>query len=74
MTTEKLIIVNEGNKFYFSNRKLHREDGPAIVFPDGKQEYWINGEKIDKLPLTNMLLRYMMKEKQELDINKKVIG
>ena len=45
MTTEKLIIVNEGNKFYFSNRKLHREDGPAVILTDGTREYWYNGKR-----------------------------
>lgn len=45
MTTEKLIIVHEGNKFYFSNKKLHNEDGPAVILKDGTWEYWNNGKR-----------------------------
>ena len=25
------------------NGKLHREDGPAVIFPDGIQQWYING-------------------------------
>lgn len=45
MTTEKLIVVHEGNKFYFSNKKLHNEDGPAVILKDGTYEYWNNGKR-----------------------------
>ena len=25
------------------NRKLHREDGPAVEHADGRKEWWVNG-------------------------------
>jgi hypothetical protein len=28
--------------------KLHNPDGPALIHPDGKQEYYINGIMMDK--------------------------
>ena len=44
-------ILEAGGKFdggvYFilnSDTRLHREDGPAIVFPDGSQEWYRNGD------------------------------
>ena len=30
--------------------KYHREDGPAIEWPDGRCEWWINGKKLDPQP------------------------
>lgn len=24
---------------------IHREDGPAIIFPNGREEWWINGNR-----------------------------
>ena len=30
-------------RYYSDLNQLHREDGPAIEFADGKKEYWILG-------------------------------
>ena len=30
---------------YCQNGKNHREDGPAVIHPNGKNEYWTNGNK-----------------------------
>lgn len=44
--SEKLIIVHEGTKFYFTNKKLHRgDDEPAVIHKDGTCEYWYNGKR-----------------------------
>ena len=37
----------EGNKMWYKNSKLHRDDGPAIENIDGSFEYWINGIKLN---------------------------
>ena len=29
---------------YFSDGKLHRDDGPAIEYPDGHKEWWCHGK------------------------------
>jgi hypothetical protein len=39
MTTD-----DEGNKFWWLNNRIHREDGPAIEFADGSKEWYLNGE------------------------------
>jgi hypothetical protein len=26
--------------------QLHREDGPAVIYEDGKVEYWVHGKKL----------------------------
>ena len=39
------IMVDEfGNKFYFLNWGLHREDGPAVELANGIKEYWLHGK------------------------------
>lgn len=30
--------------YYNSEGKLHRETGPAAVYDDGLQQYWLNGK------------------------------
>lgn len=30
-------------KIYWSNGKLHRKDGPAVIYEDGTQEWWLEG-------------------------------
>jgi hypothetical protein len=38
-----IIIDEKGNKEWFLNDELHREDGPAIEWVDGSKEWFING-------------------------------
>ena len=35
---ENLIILYKND-----DEELHREDGPAVIWPDGRKEWWING-------------------------------
>lgn len=41
-----ISCLHRGKRYYL-NDKLHREDGPAVIYADGKEEWWINGEKIN---------------------------
>jgi len=44
-TYDHYTIENNGNKSYRNEAgKLHREDGPAIIFPDGSKKWLIEGE------------------------------
>ncbi len=39
------MTINElGTKFWLLNDLLHREDGPAIEYPDGTKHWFLNGE------------------------------
>jgi hypothetical protein len=38
------IIENDESKKWFLNGKLHREDGPAIEYPDGSEEWYLNNK------------------------------
>jgi hypothetical protein len=35
-----------GNKLWYLNGKLHREDGPAIEYTNGDKYWYINGYRI----------------------------
>ena len=39
---DKLFIYESGNKCWYLNGKLHRENGPAIELTNGYKEWWIN--------------------------------
>ena len=35
---------DEGNKGWYLNGKLHREDGPALEYADGSNSWYLNGK------------------------------
>lgn len=52
---EKLFEIHEvrvynetGNIVFVDGQKIHREDGPALIRPDGTSEYYWEGEKKTK--------------------------
>lgn len=36
-------LYRDGAKYFHLNDNLHREDGPAVEFPDGYKEWWLEG-------------------------------
>jgi hypothetical protein len=40
----KCITDTNGNKYWYLNDKLHREDGPAVEIADGSKRWCLNGE------------------------------
>jgi hypothetical protein len=38
-----LVIFPDGTKKYYSNSKLHKDNGPAVIEPFGRKEYYNNG-------------------------------
>jgi hypothetical protein len=38
------IVWPDGCKAYFEQGKPHRLNGPAVVYADGRVEYWVDGE------------------------------
>jgi len=39
---------SDGYKAYYQNNKWHRIDGPARIWPNGDEEYWIDGVRYTK--------------------------
>jgi antitoxin component YwqK of YwqJK toxin-antitoxin module len=44
MKTYKVEVDDNGNKFWYLNGQLHREDGPAIEWADGTKKWFLNGK------------------------------
>ena len=43
MKTYKVQVDDGGNKFWYLNDRLHREDGPAVEEVDGAKIWYLNG-------------------------------
>jgi hypothetical protein len=41
----KCVKDKDGDKFWYFNGELHREDGPALEFTSGYKCWYINGEE-----------------------------
>jgi len=37
-------VDDYGNKMWYLNGKLHREDGPAVEWVTGGKQWWLNGK------------------------------
>lgn len=33
----------KGALYWYQNDELHRENGPAVIYPDGNAHYWLRG-------------------------------
>ena len=44
MITYKVKVYDNGNKEWYLNNKLHREDGPALEYADGTTKWCLNGK------------------------------
>ena len=40
-----VIVHDNGDRFWYLNDELHREDGPAVELNNGNKEWWLNGER-----------------------------
>ena len=39
-------VYPHGDKCWYLNGKLHREDGPAIEYANGSKSWWLNDKKL----------------------------
>ena len=42
--TYEVKVYTNGDKFWYLNDELHREDGPAIEWADGSKSWYLNGK------------------------------
>ncbi len=40
----EIVIDEHGTEYYYINGKLHREDGPAIIYANGGKQWYTNGK------------------------------
>ena len=41
---EYTVKDESGGQKWYLDGKLHREDGPAVIWADGTEEWWLNGK------------------------------
>jgi len=41
----KIIHEENGNKYYYIDNRLHKEDGPACQYADGSEEWYLYGKR-----------------------------
>ena len=56
MNKPKCEILRNGTKEWRLNDKLHREDGPAVVYPNGTKVWYLNDEEIHPETLVDLWL------------------
>ena len=39
-------VYTNGDKFWWLNGKLHREDGPAVEYADGGKSWYLNDKRV----------------------------
>jgi hypothetical protein len=39
-----MIVDQKGDKIWYKNDQLHREDGPAVEWADGSKSWWVNDQ------------------------------
>jgi hypothetical protein len=39
-------VHTNGDKFWYLNDKLHREDGPAVEYSNGDKSWYLNGKQL----------------------------
>lgn len=42
-------IYPSGEVRYLIDNQCHRTTGPAVIYANGRKEYWVRGEKIDSI-------------------------
>lgn len=47
---------------YYLEGELHREDGPALIFPSGDKYYYLNGVNVEKRDIDSLKIRRIAPE------------
>jgi hypothetical protein len=42
----EVTVFPNGTKFWYSNNKQHREDGPAVTYSTGEKYWYLNNEHL----------------------------
>ena len=54
------MITKNGSKFWYWDGKIHRTDGPAVIYDDGDMEWWVNGKihRVEGPAIYDKMLKY----------------
>ena len=57
------VIDEYGTQRWYKNGKIHREDGPAVIYADGFQAWWLYGKNYEFNDYVNEIFPLNCKEK-----------
>ena len=46
----------DGQINWYLKDQTHREDGPAVIWPDGRKEYWLNGKRVTETDVMGYII------------------
>ena len=46
MSQPEMVLDSYGSKHWFLNRERHREDGPAVEWPNGTKFWYLNDKRV----------------------------
>jgi hypothetical protein len=49
------VEMKDGTLGWFRHGQQHRETGPAVIHPDGREEYWLNGKQLSAEAVESLL-------------------
>ncbi len=55
-------VYYDGDKSWYLNDKLHREDGPAVEFANGDKYWYLNGKEVTEEEVMNPAEEMTMEE------------
>ena len=65
-----VTVYANGDRFWYLNGELHREDGPACEFSDGYKEWYFNGEDLTEEEFLNKTKKHtIIIDGQEIQIS-----
>lgn len=51
------MIKGDGTQVWYEKGYIHREGNPAVIYPDGKEEWWTKGVKREEKDLLQKKLK-----------------
>lgn len=59
----KMTLSDKTIEYYDDNEQLHKDDGPAVIYPDGEVGWWVHGEHLDGFALDQHLKKLEIRNK-----------
>ena len=75
MIEYKVAVWPDGDKSWWLNGKLHREDGPAIEYANGDKSWYLNNKKVtqeEHKRMTSKVVEMTMEEMTVAEISKAI--
>jgi hypothetical protein len=71
MSRKAGCFLYTSTQLWLEDDKIHREDGPAVIFPDGTVRWYVNGEEITR-DVTTFFLERKWAPRHGLDSQEKL--